>query len=124
MGDGTLTAIATKVCTCVGTCRGAKDLGQGWHCAMVEPKPASRLPLTVAAPERQVRAGSRVLRQLAAHPHPMVARAIREALNDLAWIDMLRFADRCEAALLEISVPAAPVHLAEMREAYDADARD
>lgn len=26
--------IATKQCTCLGTCRGSETLGEGWHCVM------------------------------------------------------------------------------------------
>ncbi len=27
-------AVATRPCTCLGTCKGAAGLGAGWHCVM------------------------------------------------------------------------------------------
>lgn len=74
-------------------------------------------PATVSASERQLRAGARVLRSLMAHPHPMVARSIRESLSDLTWNDLLQFTERCEAALLRPPEPVnARVHAADPRD--------
>lgn len=63
--------------------------------------------VTLALDERQLRAGTRALRGFLIHPHPMAQRIIRESLSDLTWNDLLRFTERCEAALLS---PGEPVN--------------
>jgi hypothetical protein len=59
----------------------------------------------VAIPERELRAGTRVLLSLLQHDHPMVQRAVVDALGSSGRHEALGCVVRMECALLAESVP-------------------
>lgn len=61
--------------------------------------------IQLAVTSRELRAGSRVLRQLSASDHPLVRRAVLDALGDLTVNDLRSFTAHCERAALA-AIPA------------------
>jgi hypothetical protein len=76
-----------------------------------------RHSLAVVASEREVRAAARALRGILVHSHPMVRRAVTEAIDGLPFNDLFRFTERCEAVLLRQGDPInARVHATDSRD--------